>query len=66
MSRIPVSRPVMTEEMIEAASNALANERLVMGESVFKFEEEFARYVGVDHAISVSSGTDALIFRRSL
>ncbi|HHT75022.1 MAG TPA: DegT/DnrJ/EryC1/StrS family aminotransferase [Methanomassiliicoccaceae archaeon] len=61
MSRIPVSRPVMTEEMIEAASNALANERLVMGESVFKFEEEFARYVGVDHAISVSSGTDALI-----
>jgi dTDP-4-amino-4,6-dideoxygalactose transaminase len=32
-----------------------------MGESVFKFEEEFARYIGTDHAVSVSSGTDALI-----
>jgi dTDP-4-amino-4,6-dideoxygalactose transaminase len=47
--------------MTEAAANALANERLVMGESMFKFEEEFARYIGTEHAISVSSGTDALI-----
>ncbi len=61
MSRIPVSKPVMTKEMIEASSHALADERLVMGESVFKFEEEFARYIGTDHALSVSSGTDALI-----
>ncbi len=61
MNRIPISRPIATREMIEAASDALANERLVMGESVFRFEEEFARYIGVDHAVSVSSGTDALI-----
>ena len=32
-----------------------------MGESVFKFEEEFARYIGTEFAVSVSSGTDALI-----
>ena len=61
MNRIPISRPIVTKEMTEAAANALASERLVMGESVFKFEEEFARYIGTDHAVSVSSGTDALI-----
>ncbi len=61
MNRIPISRPIATKEMINAASDALANERLVMGESVFKFEEEFARYIGTEHAVSVSSGTDALI-----
>jgi dTDP-4-amino-4,6-dideoxygalactose transaminase len=61
MNKIPTSRPTVTEEMIEAMSDALRNERMVLGESVFKFEDEFARFVGTDHAISVSSGTDALI-----
>lgn len=50
----------MTEEMVEAASSALRNERLVLGESVKRFEEEFARYIGTKHAISCSSGTNAL------
>jgi len=61
LNRIPISKPIMTKEMMEASANALASERLVMGESVFKFEEEFAKYIGTDHAVSVSSGTDALI-----
>ncbi|HUL39423.1 MAG TPA: DegT/DnrJ/EryC1/StrS family aminotransferase, partial [Methanomassiliicoccales archaeon] len=60
MAKIPLGRPEMTEEMIEAAASALRNERLVMGESVKKFEEEFARYIGTKHAISCSSGTNAL------
>lgn len=47
--------------MVEAASYALQNEMTVGGESVHKFEEAFARYIGTDHAISTSSGTDALI-----
>ncbi len=51
----------MDEEMVEAAASALRDERIVMGESVFRFEEEFARYIGVRRAVSVSSGTDALI-----
>lgn len=46
--------------MIEAAIQALQNESPVLGESVFKFEEEFARYIGVKRAISTNSGTDAL------
>jgi dTDP-4-amino-4,6-dideoxygalactose transaminase len=61
MNKIPTSRPTVTEEMIEAMTSALRDERMVLGESVFKFEDEFARFTGTDHAISVSSGTDALI-----
>jgi perosamine synthetase len=58
--KVPFAKPIMDEEMIQAAANALRNERLVMGESVHKFEEEFARFIGTKHAIAVSSGTAAL------
>ncbi|MBI0582824.1 MAG: DegT/DnrJ/EryC1/StrS family aminotransferase [Methanomassiliicoccus sp.] len=61
MNKIPVSRPTVTDEMVAAMADAVRNERMVLGESVFRFEEEFARYIGTKHAISVSSGTDALI-----
>lgn len=61
MESIPQAKPEMDQEMIDAAVSALQNERLVMGESVFKFEEAFAKYIGVKRAVSVSSGTDALI-----
>lgn len=37
MNMIPIARPIMTKDMIEAPANALANERPVMGDSVFKF-----------------------------
>ncbi|MCJ7517662.1 MAG: DegT/DnrJ/EryC1/StrS family aminotransferase [Methanomassiliicoccales archaeon] len=46
--------------MVEAVSDALRNERMVLGESVFKFESAFARYIGTKHAVSLSSGTAAL------
>src|SRR3972149_5529441 len=48
--RIPLAKPVFDEEMKEAAVQALQNERFVLGESVFKFEEEFARYCGTKFA----------------
>ena len=60
MDVIPPASPVFNKEMEEAAINALRNERFILGESVDKFEEEFARYVGTDFAVSVSSGTNAL------
>lgn len=53
-------RPVVDEEMLQAAVYSLQNEKLVMGESVFKFEEEFARYCGVRYGVSTGSGTSAL------
>ncbi|MCW4018874.1 MAG: DegT/DnrJ/EryC1/StrS family aminotransferase [Candidatus Bathyarchaeota archaeon] len=58
--RIPLAKPVFDEEMKSAAVEALQNEKFVMGESVFKFEEEFAQFCGVKHAVSTSSGTFAL------
>src|SRR6267378_1577099 len=53
-------RPVVDEEMLQAAIFSLQNEKLVMGESVYKFEEEFARYCGTRYAVSTASGTAAL------
>lgn len=58
--KIPLAKPVFDKEMEDAAIFALQNERFVLGESVFKFEEEFARYCNVKYAIATSSGTSAL------
>ena len=57
---IPFFVPEFTKDMENAAINALRNEKFVMGESVAKFEEEFARYIGTKYAISVNSGNSAL------
>ena len=58
--KIPFFVQEFTDEMEEAAVNALRNESFVNGESVSKFEEEFARYIGTKYAISVNSGNSAL------
>ena len=60
MSNIPFFTSDLTKEMEDAAIDALRNENFVMGESVFKFEEEFAKYTGTKFTISVSSGNAAL------
>jgi perosamine synthetase len=60
MLKIPLGKPVLDDEMIDAAIDSLRNERFVMGESVYKFEEEFAKYFGARYAISTNSGTAAL------
>jgi perosamine synthetase len=57
---IPLALPVFDQEMADAAVSALRHERFVLGEDVFKFEEEFAKYVGTRFAVSTSSGTNAL------
>jgi perosamine synthetase len=58
--KVPQAQPIMTEEMVQAAASALRNERLTLGESVSKFEEMFAKMCGVDHAVSLASGTAAI------
>lgn len=47
--------------MKDSALQALDNEMLVGGESVLKFEEEFAKYIGTDYAVSTNSGSSALL-----
>ena len=58
--KIPFFIQEFTGEMEEAAINALRNESFVGGESISKFEEEFARYIDTKYAISVNSGNSAL------
>ena len=58
--KIPFFIQEFTNEMEEAAIHALRNESFVGGESVSKFEEEFAKYTGTKYAASVSSGNAAL------
>ena len=58
--KIPFFVQEFTSEMEEAAIHALRNESFVGGESVTKFEEEFAKYIGTKYAVSVSSGNSAL------
>ena len=58
--KIPFFVQEFTEEMEDAALDALRNESFVGGESVSNFEEEFARYTGTKYAVSVNSGNSAL------
>ena len=58
--KIPFFVQEFTAQMEEAAIHALRNESFVGGESVSKFEEEFAEYTGTKYAVSVSSGNSAL------
>jgi len=57
---INLIKPILTDEMVNAAICALKNERYLKGESVKEFEEEFANFIGVKYAIAVNSGTSAL------
>lgn len=57
---IPISKPVLGPEEIEAVSEVLESGQLVQGPKVEEFEKNFAQYVGARHAVAVSSGTAAL------
>ena len=58
--KIPFFIQEFTQEMENAVLDTLRNEQFVGGESVSKFEEEFARYIGTKYAVSVNSGNSAL------
>jgi dTDP-4-amino-4,6-dideoxygalactose transaminase len=50
------------KEEIDAAVHAtLESGHFILGPAVSKFEESVASYLGVDHAIGLASGTDALV-----
>ena len=57
---IPVAKPLIGEEEIEEVEKVLRSGFIAQGPKVAEFEESFASYVGVKHAIAVSSGTTAL------
>lgn len=57
---IPVAKPLIGEEEVEEVGKVLKSGFIAQGPKVAEFEEAFASYIGVDHAIAVSSGTTAL------
>ncbi len=48
------------EEIDAAIMRVLKSGRYILGDEVRSFEEEFARYIGVNYGIGVGSGTDAI------
>ncbi len=58
--KIPLSRPDITDLEIEAVTSVLKSSQLSLGPKLEEFEESVASYVGLPHAIAVSSGTAGL------
>jgi perosamine synthetase len=58
--RIPLSRPALGPAEEELVLQVLRSGRLSLGPVVTGFEQELARFVGVDHVSAVSSGTAGL------
>jgi dTDP-4-amino-4,6-dideoxygalactose transaminase len=50
----------LRREVLAAIDDALDSMQLFLGPNVRAFEDEFAAYCGVQHAVGVGSGTDAL------
>lgn len=57
---IPIAKPMMGEEEKAAVIAVLESGQLAQGQKVAEFEELFAQFCGVKHAIATSSGTTAL------
>ncbi len=49
------------EEIDSAVLSTLESGHFILGPQVVKFEESIAAYLGVNHAIGLASGTDALV-----
>ncbi|MEJ7801978.1 MAG: DegT/DnrJ/EryC1/StrS family aminotransferase [Candidatus Limnocylindria bacterium] len=57
---IPIARPQMGEEEKQRVWEAMASGSLAQRPRVRELEEQFAAFVGADHAVATSSGTAAL------
>jgi perosamine synthetase len=57
---IPIAKPVMEKEEMEAVIRVMESGMLAHGPEVEKFEEEFADYCGTEYGAAVSSGTSAI------
>jgi len=58
--KIPMACAELNESDIAAVVEVLRSGRLALGPKALEFERQIANYIGVKHAIAVSSGTAAL------
>jgi len=58
--RVPLSKPFIGNEEERLVLEVLRSRFLTRGPILEQFEKEFAAYIGVKHAVAVSSGTSAL------
>lgn len=58
--KIRLAQPVIEEDEKRAVIDALESGQLAQGPRVAAFEDAFAAYIGVAHAVAVNSGTAAL------
>jgi len=61
---IPINQPLIgkdeVEAVVEVLKSGILTEKSGRGPRVLQFEKEFAKFIGVRHAVAVSSGTAAL------
>lgn len=57
---IPIARPIIGEEEINAVTDVMMSGIIAEGSKVFDFEKAFSDYIDVSNAVAVNSGTLAL------
>jgi len=57
---IPIAKPLIGDEEINAVIEVLKSGMLASGKEVKEFEKEFAQYLGAKHGVAVVNGTAAL------
>jgi len=60
-TRLDFAQPELLEELMDAVRGVAERGAFTLGEPVETFEREFAAYCDSDHAVGVSSGTEALV-----
>ncbi len=60
LTRLDNADPALMDELLDAVKRVAYNAAFTLGPEVEAFESEYAEYCGTDHAVGVSSGTEAL------
>lgn len=65
--KIALSKPYVDQEMKERVLEVIDSGQYILGKHSKSFEEEFAQFIGVKHAVLTSSGTSAIfLFLKAL